>query len=431
MSLKNKRIYSGPILILGINQLIETVAFGIPYSYFPLYALSLGASVALIGLFTSSFMLMSMVLSPILGGYSDRFGRKRLIIIGLIGDVVFGALTGFVPSWEWLLLVRAINGAVTAAATVPAEALLIDLAPPERVGEAVGFVMACGMIGRNIGPLFGGTIQWFSMYRLGLSEIDSYRVPYLVDAGFAAVSALLITFGIKERRAEPRRRVRADGEGGHVKIPDAYKILLLCAFVTGIGEGFHRPILALFFNDVFGVEPIEIGLVMTITGFISLLASWMAGKASDRFGRKPIIALGGIPSRLAGAMIPFSLNFDIASILYSIRGFMWSVYNVGLRALRADLAPIEIRGRLFGLYRTFFDAGDIIGPIMASWLYDLYRFKSFKIGGLNAPGYGVPFYINSIMGLVTLSILLIFVKGGGGTKPPSGAGEGEEELEEI
>lgn len=363
-----RRIYSGPILILGINQLIETVAFGIPYSYFPLYALSLGASVALIGLFTSSFMLMSMILSPILGGYSDRFGRKRLIIIGLIGDVIFGALTGFVPSWEWLLLVRAINGAMTAAAVVPAEALLIDLAPEDRVGEAVGFVMACGRIGRNIGPLFGGTIQWFSLYRLGLSEINSYRVPYLVDAGLAAVSTLLIAFGIKEDRAEPEKRMEEKKEGGHAKIPSVYKILLLCAFVTGIGEGFHRPIIALFFNDVFGAEPIEIGLIMTLTGFISLPASWIAGKASDRFGRKPVIALGGIPSRISGAIIPLSPSLNLASIFYSVRGFMWSVYGVGLRALRADLAPHEIRGRLFGLYRTFFDAGDILGPVMASWL---------------------------------------------------------------
>ncbi|MBS7637405.1 MFS transporter [Candidatus Bathyarchaeota archaeon] len=203
-----RRIYSGPILILGINQLIETVAFGIPYSYFPLYALSLGASVALIGLFTSSFMLMSMILSPILGGYSDRFGRKL------------------------------------------------------------------------------------------------------------------------------------------------------------------------------------------------------------------VIALGGIPYRLSGVMIPLSPSLSLASAFYSVRGFMWSVYGVGLRALRADLAPPEMRGRLFGLYRTFLDAGDIIGPVMASWLYDHYRFESFKIGGLTAPGYGVPFYINSIIGLVTLSILLIFVSGSHGFPQP-------------
>jgi len=216
--MRRKSLYSGDILILGANQLIETIAFGIPYSYFPRYAISLGASVASIGLFTSSFMFMSAVLSPYLGAYSDRFGRKRLIIIGLVGDVIFGAMTGLVPSWEWLLVVRGINGAVTAAAVIPAEALLIDLAPPGRIGEATGFVMACGMIGRNTGPLFGGTIQWFSVSS-GFSEQDSYRIPYFVDAGFAAVSALLITLGIEEEKNAPPKKTESHEEKKHIKIP--------------------------------------------------------------------------------------------------------------------------------------------------------------------------------------------------------------------
>jgi len=98
--MSRKNLYSGPILILGLNQLIETIAFSIPYSYFPNYAISLGASVASIGLFTSSFMFMSAILSPYFGAYSDRVGRKRLTIMGLIGDVILGAMTGLVPSWE-------------------------------------------------------------------------------------------------------------------------------------------------------------------------------------------------------------------------------------------------------------------------------------------------------------------------------------------
>ena len=415
---KREKIYTGPILILGANQLIETIAFGIPYSYFPLYALSLGSSVALIGLFTSAFMFMSMIMSPFLGGYSDRFGRKKLIMIGLIGDVIFGAMTGIVPSWEWLLVVRAINGAVTAAATIPAEALLVDLAPRERVGEAVGFVMACGMVGRNIGPLFGGIIQWFSL-SVGLTENNSYRVPYFVDAGFAVVSLLLITFWIKEPKVEAIKNEGKNEKRRGIRIPRIYKILLLCAFITGIGEGFHRPIIALFFNDVFGANPLEIGIVMTLTGFIALVASWIAGKASDRYGRRIVIAIGGIPARLFGAVIPFSNGFVVASIFYSVRSFMWSVYNVGLRALRADLAPQEIRGRLFGLYRMFFDAGDIIGPLMATYLYDLYRFDTLSLGLVSVPGYGVPFYINSVIGLIVIVILLIFVKGGSQTSTAS------------
>jgi len=97
-------------------------------------------------------------------------------------------------------------------------------------------------------------------------------------------------------------------------------------------------------------------------------------------------------------------------MLYTDGDFMWRTYMVGLRALRADLAPLEIRGRLFGLYRSFFDAGDIIGPIMATYLYDVYRYETFRIGGLTVPGYGVPFYMNSAIGLVVITILLVFVK---------------------
>jgi len=404
-----RRLYSGAILVLGANQLIETIAFGIPYSYFPRYAVSLGASVASIGLFTSSFMLMSAILSPYFGGYSDRFGRKRLTVIGLIGDVIFGAMTGLVPSWEWLLVVRALNGAATAAAMIPSEALVVDLAPIDRVGEATGFILACGMIGRNVGPLFGGTIQWLSISS-GFSELESYRIPYFVDAGFAVVSALLITFGIKESKGEYLEEAAASRDRKSIKISRQFKILLLCAFVTGIGEGFMRPILALFFGDVFEAEPLEIGALMTFSGFLALVASWLSGRVSDRFGRNVVIAFGGIPARILGAAIPLGANLSVTSIIYTSRDFMWRIYMVGLRALRADLAPIEIRGRLFGLYRSFFDAGDIVGPIMATYLYDLYRFETFRIGGLIFPGFGVPFYLNSVLGLVVIAILLIFVK---------------------
>lgn len=118
------KIYSGSILVLGIVQLIESIAFSIPFSYFPNYAISLGASVASIGLFTSSFMLAMAVLSPKLGVLSDRVGRKKILLCGLLGDVVLGILTGLAPNWIWLLLIRVLNGAASAAAMLPAQALL-------------------------------------------------------------------------------------------------------------------------------------------------------------------------------------------------------------------------------------------------------------------------------------------------------------------
>jgi len=171
------------------------------------------------------------------------------------------------------------------AAVLPTEAMLVDLSPRDKIGEAMGFILACGMVGRNIGPLFGGTIQWLSI-SYGLSEQNSFRIPYFVDAGLAAVSALLIMFGIKESKVEFTNEAEDIKNKKHFKIPGQFKVLLICAFITGVGEGFIRPILALFYSDVFGAEPIEIGLLMSLSGFIAIFAGFISGRASDKFGRK-------------------------------------------------------------------------------------------------------------------------------------------------
>jgi len=413
-------LYTSTVLVLGLVSFIESLAFALPLSFFPQYAISLGASVALVGLFTSSFMAASALMSPRLGGLSDRVGRKKVMLWGLVGDVVFGALTGVAPSWPWLLLIRTINGAVTAAATLPAEALLMDCAPIGRRAEAAGFVLSCGMIGRNLGPFFGGFVQ-FSAYTSGLTSLnDSYRVPYFVDSSLAVGAIIVVALKLKEKtldnglegqwRAEKSSSVAEGGRPRKVRLSRSFKILLICAFVNGIGVGFILPVMALFFQDKFGAEPVLIGTIMSSGGFVGLLASWVAGRFSDKLGRKPLIGFGGILARLCGFAIPFTPSVSEATFFFMFRSLGFNALMPAMQALRADLVPSEARGRLFGLYNTFFNAGDIAGPLLSAYLYDLCRTETFYIGALAVPGFGMPFYVNSITGIVTTTILLLFVE---------------------
>jgi len=427
--MKDERLYTGTVLILGLVALIESLAFSLPFSYFPSYAISLGASVASVGLFTSSFMAASAFMAPKLGGLSDRVGRKKVMISGLIGDVVFGTLTGLAPSWEWLLLIRTVNGAVTAAATLPAEALLIDHVPVARRGEATGFVMSCGMIGRNLGPVFGGTVQFFAS---GSTTVqNSYRIPYFVDSALASFAVVLVALKLKENGAHAKLRgltaaeKEPSGRGGAVKAPlsRSFKILLVCAFANGIALGFILPVAALFFQDKFNAEPVLIGFTISFAGFIGLFASWVGGRVSDRLGRKPLIGLGGFTSRVFGFILPFTANMGQATVFFALRSLGFNMFMPSMQALRADIVPARDRGRLFGLYHAFFNAGDIVGPLFSAYLYDLYRFETFYIGGLAVPGYGMPFYVNGAIGIATTALLLLFVeetrkKGDASTKKP-------------
>jgi MFS family permease len=401
---------SGPILTLGAVQLIESLAIALPISFFPSYVLELGATVASVGLFTSSFMIAHAVISPKMGSLTDRYGRKRLMMLGVGADVILGTLTGLVPSWEWLLAIRVVNGAVSSAAMLASETLLIDLVSPLRRGEAAGYIMSMSMVGRNLGPMLGGGIQWLALGS-GFSLLMSYRIPYFVDSLLALIALIMIYLLIEEpeRRSTPGRG-GGPGEAPRVVLTRPLRILLVNGFVSGIGVGFIIPIMVLFYMDRFGMDPVAIGTIISVSGFIGLLASYVAGRFSDRVGRKPLIGLGNYVSRLAGLALPFTRSITEAGVVVSVRSLGFNVSMPAFRALRADLVPPEVRGRMFGLFGTAFTAGSVIGPILGTWIYDTYRFTTFHVLGLAVPGYGIPFIINSALGLLTTTMIMLLIR---------------------
>ncbi|MFC1803637.1 MFS transporter [Thermoproteota archaeon] len=405
------RTLSKPIMILGTVQLIESLAFALPISFFPNYVITLGASVASVGLFTSSFMIAFAVLSPKMGSLIDQYGRKRIMMFGIFGDVILGIFTGLVPDWKWLLVIRVCNGAVSSAAMLASETLLIDMVTPQQRGEASGFIMSMNMIGRNIGPVFGGAIQWFVLSR-GYSEIMSYRIPYFVDSVLAAIALTVVYFFIKEpeRRGGGVMRMTQGGKAPKLRVSNPLKVLLVNAFVSGVGVGFIIPIMVLFYTDRFNMNPVGIGTIISISGFIGLLASYFAGKYSDKVGRKPLIAIGNYSSRLAGGILPFTGNITQAGIVVSFRSLGFNISMPAFRALRADLVAPEVRGRMFGLFGTAFTAGSVIGPILGTWIYDTYRFTVFDVFGLQVPGYGIPFFINAILGIISTTMIMLLIK---------------------
>jgi DHA1 family multidrug resistance protein-like MFS transporter len=412
--MSRKGIYSGPILILGAVQLIESLAFALPISFFPNYVITLGASVASVGLFTSSFMIAFAIMSPRMGALIDRYGRKRMMMYGIASDILFGTITGLAPSWQWLLLIRLLNGAVSSAAMLATETYLVDIVDPTRRGEAMGFLMSMQMVGRNLGPLIGGAVQWASVAQ-GLTTLMSYRIPYFVDSAFAAIALGLVFFWIQEPKVKSGDSTgmhhERDGHGGNgFSLTRPLKILMVYAFVSGIGVGFLIPITVLFFTDKFGSDPVGIGALISISGFVGLLASWIAGRISDKIGRKPLIAVGSYAARVLGFFLPLAPTMTLSGVVMSLRSLGFNIMMPAFRALRADLVPPRVRGRVFGLFGTAFTAGSVIGPIVSTWIYSTYRFTMFNFLGLSFPGYGIPFFINAILGVLATTGLLLFVR---------------------
>lgn len=426
--MRNSKLYTSSVVVLSLASLVENLAYALPISYFPNYVQLLGASIAYIGFFTAAFTAANATLSQRFGSLSDRIGRKKLIQAGLLADVFLGSFTGLVWNWAPLLGIRILNGVATAAVAAPAEASLVDQVSEKRRGEALGFYLTMSMIGFNLGPVFGGVIQYLcnDVIRTGLEW--SYRIPFFVDSVLALVAFFLVRWGVKETRGVDSHKIVQ--RQMDVKLPRRLRLSLFVLYIsqlaTGFAVGFIIPIIVLYFGDVFQATSLQIGIVLSLSGFVGLTCNLYAGKISDRVGRKPVIAVGSLPSRLATLFFPFAPDLVSASGITVFRAFGHNVAMPATRALNADLIPENVRGKLMGRLAAFFSLGAILGPILSTLIYDAYSSSTFEIpvfGGIVVRGIGIPFIVSSAIGLFSLFLLLAFVEEPkkpktGSNKPP-------------
>src|SRR5580658_4991138 len=121
----------------------------------------------LIGIFGA----MQFIASPILGSLSDRFGRRKVILVALVGTAVDYTIMGWAPTIGWLFVGRTISG-ITAGALATCNAYVADVTPPEKRAQGYGLVGAAIGLGFIIGPSIGG-----------LLGNQNPRLPFFVDAG--------------------------------------------------------------------------------------------------------------------------------------------------------------------------------------------------------------------------------------------------------
>jgi MFS family permease len=417
--MRRSKIYSASVISLSIASLVESIAGAMPSSYFPYYAASLGAEMWFLGAFISAFLVANAFLSSPFGSLSDKHGRKKIIQIGLVADVFLGTASGLIQDWQSLLMIRALNGMATAAVQPAAEASLIDQVPREKRGEAMGFFLTATLIGWFIGPVFGGSIQHLSHVILRFPLEDSYRIPYFVDSLLSIIALGLVRWKVKETRGRMARAAQEPRKEptGEVELPSsisrAIKILYVVTLTNGFSVGFIAPVGVLFLGSAFEAIPLQIGTILSVSGFMGVICNFFAGKLADRWGRKPVIAIGSISSRLASLVLPFTADLWQATGIMAFRSLGINVSMPAGRALRADLVPGKIRGKLFGWFSACFSVGMVAGSLMGPWLFEAFKHELFileDLGGFVVKGMGFPFFVSGILGLTALMLLLAFVE---------------------
>jgi DHA1 family tetracycline resistance protein-like MFS transporter len=278
------------ILPIFVIVLVDLLGLTIIIPLLPLYAVSFGADPLTIGALGTTYPLFQMLAAPLLGGLSDRYGRKPVLIISQIGTFVGFVLLGFANAIPLLFLSRLIDG-ISGANIVAAQAAITDSTTERTRAQGLGLVGAAFGIGFTLGPAIAGIA-------LALSG-SNYHVPAFVAAAFSFVSIMLTSLWFHET-LPAEKRGQHQGGGGNIlgKIIDGIRnplvgMLLVLMFLQQLVFGGFEQLLALFTLNRLGLNATGNAVIFVFVGVILVFVQGKyIGPWSRRFGERKLIYTG-------------------------------------------------------------------------------------------------------------------------------------------
>ncbi|MDR6878793.1 MFS transporter [Bacillus sp. 3255] len=361
----------GALFILMFNLLLVFSGIGLVIPIMPKFMESLGITGGIIGLLVAAFSLTQLLCSPVAGRWADSFGRKRMIVAGMIVFAVSEAMFGLAGS-AGLLFVSRLLGGVSAAMIMPAVmAYAADITTPEERAVGMGYITAAITTGFIIGPGIGGYIAEFGI-----------RVPFYAAAAAAVFAACITLVFLRESLPSQDQEHAADTPSGPVEprglltqLRNAYKepyfLSLIIVFVMSFGLANFETIFGLFVDQKFGFQPKDIAFIITfgsIAGAVVQMTafSWIL----KRFGEKRVISLCLL---FAGLFILLTLFVHRFWMIFAVTFVVFLAIDILRPAISTQMSMVakDQQGYVAGLNSAFTSLGNIVGPIAAGYLFDL------------------------------------------------------------
>jgi DHA1 family tetracycline resistance protein-like MFS transporter len=266
------------------------------------------------GWFGLVWALMQLVFSPVLGALSDRFGRRPVLVLSMLGMGLDYVLMALAPTLGWLLVGRIVSG-VTAAGFSSAAAYISDTTPPEQRAGRFGMLGAAFGLGFVLGPAVGGL----------LGHID-LRLPFWVSAGLCLANALYGLLVLPESLSAERRRpfslARANPIGalGLLGSNRTLVWLSVCAALSYLAHESLPSVFVLYTSHRYGWEERATGLALAAIGVSSsVVSALVVGPAVARLGER--LTLTGPPMQgLMTRLVDSDAQGQLQGALSSLRG---------------------------------------------------------------------------------------------------------------
>lgn len=377
-----------PLFFIYLTVFVNIVGFGMIFPLLPFYAQKFNASEATIGLLASSFAIAQFLFSPFWGRFSDRFGRKPIISIALLGISLSYFVFAFSTSLTWLFISRFLQGTFSAAALPVAQAYVADVTSKEERIKGMSTLGASIALGFIFGPAIGGTLS-----------LITFQFPFIAASILSLLNFFSVHFYLPESLTKKGKLVI---RGGFLNIKPMISGLkgnlgafFILIFLWSYGLSNNQVAVPLFGVEELDLSAGAIALFFSAMGLTSAsIQFFFLPKISKRFGERKVSILGLSFMALGLFLMPFSPFWPFMLLSMMTVALGSALARPNLTSLISKETK-DGQGTTMGISSAFESFGRILGPALGGVLF-------YQLG------YHTPFIVVAFL----IALMLIYlVKG--------------------
>ncbi len=361
------------IYFVLMTVLVDTIGIGIIVPVIPelirsITEVTLGEAAFYGGLLATIYSLFQFICAPILGELSDRYGRRPVLLMSLLGLGIDFLFFAFAPSLLWLFIGRIIAGMAGASHTV-ATAYIADISTKEEKAKNFGLIGAAFGVGFIIGPLIGSVFVQYGV-----------TIPFFVAAGMTLLNFLYGLFFVPESLPiEKRRKIDYKRMIPGVSIINLSKYtfggLILAFFLSNLAAQALPSTWAYFTMESYDWSPAEVGYSLSVIGlFVAIVQGGLIGTFVKKFGTKKVIMMGFVFWTIGMFLISIAFESWLLFI-FIIPYILGGVASPTLQGLLSNYVSEKEQGNLQGALTGMISITAIIGPFLCTTLFYFFTVK--------------------------------------------------------
>lgn len=395
---------------------IDLLGFGIVLPLLPFYAQEFAASAVMIGLLYSVYSFMQLIFSPIWGSWSDRIGRRPIMLLSTFGAVIAYTIFGLAETLGVLFFSRVIAGMMGGNIST-AQAYIADVTDSENRARGMGLIGAAFGIGFVIGPALATALIHPTFHEMvagaGFTEFagwmgeNRYALPGFFAAFLSFCSFLMVLFKLPETvdTSKPREqvfrrpsvftprfwRLLSDQKGRSAK---GYLIpLVIGFFLLSFGESSLYSAFPLFAEGELGMSAEQVGIQFFYIGIIAVVVQGFFIKfLTNKFAEEKLFMVGNIMMVIGLGLIPFSYNMLTLALFLGLMALGKSLNTPTITSLISKEADEDNVGAVMGASQGLSGLGRMIGPTWGGALFAVY--------------FGLPFVATALIVAATIWIAI-------------------------